>query len=236
MPNQIFINYRRSDSAGHAIALYNVLKEQLGKSNVFMDVDTIEPGMDFIEEIEKTIAKCNIFLVLIGSQWLTTMDNHGKRLDNPDDFVRNEIELALERDVRIIPVLVDGAAMPTLQELPSPLKPLSRRNAIEISNNRFNSDVTRLIRAIDQASRPPEAASDFKEPSVLTVDTTYNKHLQLTFQDYETEDDFELKELLEMEIRETLFEVTHKLGISAKIDELDISELKQLALSLGMIS
>ena len=115
-----------------------------------MDIDTIEPGVDFVETIEKAVGSCDVLIALIGKQWLTITDPAGRRrLDNPADFVRLEIKTALERNIRVIPALIPGAAMPRSQDLPDELEKLTRRNAIEISDTRFREDVDRLIRVLD---------------------------------------------------------------------------------------
>src|SRR5687768_99152 len=126
---RIFLNYRRDDSAGHAGRLYDELVHRFGGEHVFMDVDTIAAGADFVEVIERAVDASDVVLVLIGKRWLTGTDARSRRLHDPDDFVRVEIATAFERDKRIIPVLVQGAEMPGSQALPEALKRLARRNA-----------------------------------------------------------------------------------------------------------
>ena len=152
MSGRILINYRRDDSLGSAGRLYDRLVDHLSREKVFMDVDAIEPGVDFVEVIERAIGNCDVFVAVIGPDWLTITDDEGRRrLENPDDFVRLEIAAALERDIRVIPVLVKEATMPRTVDLPDNLKSLARRNAIEISHTRFDTDADRLIRAIERA-------------------------------------------------------------------------------------
>jgi hypothetical protein len=152
MNGQIFLSYRREDSRGVAGRLYDRLEHHFGHDRVFMDVDAIEPGIDFVKAIEDAVSTTDIFLVVIGPTWLTTTDNTGnRRLDNPEDFVRLEVGGALKRNLRVVPVLVDGAVMPRSIDLPDDLKALTRRNAIEISHTRFSMDAERLIRALEQA-------------------------------------------------------------------------------------
>jgi hypothetical protein len=152
MSGQVFISYRRDDSEGYAGRLYDRLSAHFGDERMFMDVDTIEPGVDFVQEIEKAVNSCDVLLALIGPHWLTTTDKQGKlRLENPEDFVRLEIAAALERGIRVIPILVQGASMPQSFALPENLRPLARRNAIELSYSRFHTDVDRIIRAIERA-------------------------------------------------------------------------------------
>jgi hypothetical protein len=145
----IFINYRREDSAGHAGRLFDGLSSRF-PGRVFMDIDTIEPGIDFVESITQAVRCCEVLIVVIGREWLHLTDASGhRRLDNPNDFVRLEIAAALERNIRIIPVLVEDAAMPKPEELSSDLLKLTRRNAIALSDARWAFDVDRLIQAIE---------------------------------------------------------------------------------------
>jgi TIR domain len=144
----IFISYRRDDTSGHAGHLYSLLNDKF-PGQVFMDIDKIEYGEDFVEVIKKTIETSNILIVLIGREWLTITDANGKRrLDNADDIVHVEIATALGRNKRIIPVLVEGARMPRQEELPAQLQSLARRHAIEITDSRLAHDVERLVRAL----------------------------------------------------------------------------------------
>src|SRR5437016_4343933 len=138
----IFVSYRRDDSAGYAGRLFDRLSAYfVGGDQIFMDVDHIEPGEDFARVIEEAVGSCEILIALMGRSWLTSRDETGRRLDNPNDFVRLEIAAALARGVRVIPVLVQGAQMPRPQDLPEDLLPLSRRNALELSDARWKYDV-----------------------------------------------------------------------------------------------
>ncbi len=125
-----------------------------------MDVDTIEAGLDFVEVLQNAVQSCDVLVALIGRSWLNIKDETGKRrLDNPEDFVRIEIAAALDRDIRVIPVLVDGAPMPRSTELPENLKPLARRNALQVNHHSFNADARRLISQLELALK---AAEDLK--------------------------------------------------------------------------
>ena len=116
-----------------------------------MDVDTIEPGVDFSEAISRALAACQVLVAVVGRAWLTATDERGRRrLDDPDDFVRLEIETALERGVRVIPVLAQGAVMPGRDDLPQSLAGLARRNALYIRHESFRSDAGRLVMAIER--------------------------------------------------------------------------------------
>ena len=167
-PNaKLFINYRREDTAPYAGRLYDRLIAHFGEDQVFIDIDQIEPGEDFVEAINSKVGACDIAIVSIGPNWLTVTDASGKRrLDDSEDFVRMEIVAALERKIRVIPVLVGGARMPRKHDLPEVLAPLSRRNAIELSETRFHSDVSRLIQAIE---KPRTLAEKKAEPPSMPV-------------------------------------------------------------------
>jgi hypothetical protein len=148
---RIFISYRREDSGASAGRLDDRLREHFGRDNVFMDIDTIEPGLDFTEVIERTVASCDILIALIGRQWLTSTDAAGqRRLDDPEDFVRREVATALRRDIRVIPVLVQDTPMPRAATLPDDLQPLTRREALELSDTHFHRDVDELIGVLDR--------------------------------------------------------------------------------------
>ena len=149
MSGKIFISYRREESAPYAGRLWDRLCEEFGRDQLFMDVDTIQPGENFVEIIEEYVGSCDVLIAVIGRQWLSVTDEGGnRRLENPGDFVRLEIAAALERDVRVIPVLVDGATVPAAKELPEDLSKLSKRNALEVSHTRFRADVDRLVSSI----------------------------------------------------------------------------------------
>ena len=148
---KLFINYRREDSAPYAGRLYDRLSAHFDSDQVFIDIDQIEPGEDFVEAINRKVGACEIAIVLIGPDWLHLTDAAGKRrLDDKEDFVRMEINAALQRKIRVIPVLVGGARMPRKEDMPEDLAALSRRNAIELSETRFHADVDRLIEAIEK--------------------------------------------------------------------------------------
>jgi hypothetical protein len=147
----VFICYRREDSAGFAGRIYDRLTKTFGRDGVFFDVDNIALGEDFVDILVERVGKCAALVVVIGRSWASSADVlNRRRLEDPNDFVRVEIEAALAREVRVIPVLVDGAAMPLLDDLPGNLKKLTRRQGIEISHTRFDSDVERLIRAVSR--------------------------------------------------------------------------------------
>lgn len=149
----IFINYRRDDTAGQAGRLYDELRSQFGSDQVFIDVNQIAPGADFVETVNQALTTTKVVLVLIGRQWLTVTDRRQRRrLDSASDYVRVEIASSLtHRGMRVIPVLLQGADMPDDEDLPDDLKPLSRRNALEIRDARWGDDVALLVRTLRQA-------------------------------------------------------------------------------------
>jgi ABC-type amino acid transport substrate-binding protein len=150
VPGRIFISYRREETAYPAGWLFDRLADHFRGGQVFKDVDSIQLGDDFVEVITRAVGSCDVLLTLIGEQWVTIADEQGRRrLDSPDDFVRLEIEAALTRKVRVIPILVDGARMPKADELPPSLAALVRRQALELSPNRFDFDTSRLLRVLD---------------------------------------------------------------------------------------
>ena len=165
---QIYISYRRQETAWPARQLYDELVEHFPAEHVVKDYT--EPGVDFVERITAAVGSCDVLLALIGPQWLTITDDNGqRRLDNPEDYVRIEIETALTRKIRVIPILVDEAPMPRENQLPASLAALVRRNALEINPDTF--DTQRLIatvrRTLEQelARRQQELASHYAQAS-----------------------------------------------------------------------
>jgi hypothetical protein len=148
---QVFICYRREETAPHAGRLYDAMVGHFGEDNVFMDVD-MAPGVDFVERITEVVSGCLALIVVIGPSWASARDEDGnRRLEDPADFVRLEVETGLGRsDVTPIPVLVAGARMPKAEELPAQLRPITRRNAVEMSETRWGYDVTRLFGALEE--------------------------------------------------------------------------------------
>jgi hypothetical protein len=166
---KLFINYRREDTAPYAGRLYDRLVARFGKETVFIDIDQIEPGEDFVDAIDRKVGVCDIAIALIGPKWLRVTDAAGKRrIDDSEDFVRMEIVAALERKIRVIPVLVGGASMPQKKDLPEALTLLSRRNAIELSETRFHADVDRLIQAIEKLIVSGEKTPDLQSRTQQT--------------------------------------------------------------------
>jgi TIR domain-containing protein len=154
-PPRVFVCYRREDASGHAGRLYDALAEKFGDENVFMDVDTIKVGADFTEAITNAVASCDALIALIGRDWATLTDETGRRrIDDPDDFVRLELETALERDVAVIPACVRGASFPADDQLPPSLAPLARRQGTDLRDTAWRDDVRRLIARLEGIVRP----------------------------------------------------------------------------------
>jgi peptide/nickel transport system substrate-binding protein len=152
--------------------LYDRLAARFGDDQVFMDVDAIAPGLDFTEVIAEAVSTCELLLAIIGPRWLNATDEEGRRrLDDPNDFVRLEIEAALERDIRVIPVLVEDARLPRAGDLPASLVKLVRLQAVELSHSRFHADTGRLLNVLEEtladAQAREEAAKAAREADEL---------------------------------------------------------------------
>ncbi len=145
MPGRIFISYRRQDAAGDAGRLADHLYRRFGPDRVFLDIDAIDPGTDFVRVLQSSLGETAAVLVVIGPRWLALTDEHGaRRIDDPNDFVRMEVEAALSRGVPVVPVLVQGAAMPRPSDLPAPLSGLVTRQAAALDHSEFHADAERL--------------------------------------------------------------------------------------------
>jgi flagellar biosynthesis GTPase FlhF len=158
MSGQIFISYRRDDSSAWAGRLSDRLSSHFPSNQIFMDVDTIEPGIDFVEAIEESVGSCDVLIAVIGTRWLNSSNPAGKRrLEIPEDSVRVEISTALKRGIRVIPVLVEGATMPEAADLPDELKALVRRNALKLSHDRFRTESELLASTVGRVLENAEA-------------------------------------------------------------------------------
>ena len=145
----VFVSYRREETAGEARALFNELSTKLGKESVFMDVDTIALGRDFRQILQEHLAACDLLLVIVGRGWLEVRNASGRiRLEDPSDFVRLEIETALKRNIPVTPVLVQGAQMPTVDQLPADIRDFAYRNGFELSHARWESDVAEMCKRL----------------------------------------------------------------------------------------
>jgi hypothetical protein len=163
---KIFISYRVHDTAGETGRLVDALKQYFSDDQIFMDIENLEPGADFTEAIEKSLDTCDVFLSIIGPHWLGDRDGQNIRINDPNDWVRLEVSTALQRNIRVVPVLVDGATLPKQEQLPQDLQPLLRRQAIEISNKRWRYDTDQLIRFLVQTvGITPKKATQGGQPS-----------------------------------------------------------------------
>lgn len=156
---QIFISYRRDDTAGYARALNDALAQQFGADRVFIDVDDIGAGQAFDARIAQAMGQSRVLLVLIGPRWLAPQDGGPPRLHQPDDFVRQEVAAGLAGGLQVIPLLFDGATMPAAAQLPDLLQPLATRQALVMDPRRFAADSQHLLAVLRQAlGDPPPAA------------------------------------------------------------------------------
>jgi hypothetical protein len=164
----VFISYRRGDAGDVVGRIYDRLVDRFGRTHVFKDVDSIPLGVDFRKHLSDSVGKCRVFLAVISRGWLQQSDGE-RRIDQPNDFVRIEMEAALSRNIPVIPVLVQGAALPGEQELPPSLRELAYRNATVVrADPDFHADIARLMDGIafhlqsgsDQTARASFSTSD----------------------------------------------------------------------------
>ncbi|MBI3156861.1 MAG: toll/interleukin-1 receptor domain-containing protein [Burkholderiales bacterium] len=145
----IFISYRRDESRHAAGRLADNLAEAFGAEAIFRDIEGIDPGVDFAQALDKALQSCVVMLVLIGPRWLLHVDDQGRRrIDQPGDWIRQEVATALARQTRVIPVLLEGAALPAEHDLPEDLRLLVRRQALELADGRWHGDLQRLVEAL----------------------------------------------------------------------------------------
>ena len=159
-PPQIFISYRRDDAAGYARAIGDALGREFGPERVFIDVDDIGAGQRFDEVIHQAVGGSRVLLVLIGRRWLGERSSQSARIHDPGDLVQREVAAALAAGMQVIPLLLDGAAMPGAAQLPTSLQALTGRNALAIDNTRFAADLARLLDALRPLVDPAPAMAD----------------------------------------------------------------------------
>jgi hypothetical protein len=153
MASKVFVSYRRDDSAGHAGRVTDRLAREFGRDLLFMDVDAIPLGTNFLKVLHEEVGKCGVLLAVIGPNynWLDARDDDGsRRLDDPSDFVRIEIATALQRNIPVIPILLDSASIPKANQLPKDLKELALRNGLNVRHASFHADLDRLIRRLKE--------------------------------------------------------------------------------------
>ena len=143
----IILSYRREDSAGVTGRIFDRLTQEFGTDRVFMDIDSMPAGVDFHDHLQEILADCGALLVVVGKTWRSQRKGQPARIMDPDDWVRIEVETALERSIPVVPLLIDGATLPTRDQLPESLWPLLRRNALPVDSGRdFHAQMTRLVR------------------------------------------------------------------------------------------
>ena len=169
---RIFISYRREEASGHAGRMYDAMVARFGAANVFMDVD-IAPGVDFVKHITSVVSSCTVLIAVMGKSWAEAPGPDGRpRLQDEADFVRLEVGTAVQNpDVTVIPALVDKAQMPRAEQLPEEMRPLARRNALELSDGRWRYDVGRLNDTLEELligltgfQAQPQPATPVPEP------------------------------------------------------------------------
>jgi formylglycine-generating enzyme required for sulfatase activity len=166
MSAKVFISYRRDESAGHAGRIHDRLEREFGRDLLFMDVDAIPLGTDFVDKIRAEVVKCDVLLAIIGPNWIDVRDESGRRrLDNVNDFVRIEIAAALKQDTPIIPILLEGTRMPRPGELPYALRDLTLRNGLDVRHASFHADMDKLVHRL----RLPSTELVQRRPPVPTL-------------------------------------------------------------------
>ena len=171
----IILSYRREDSAGVTGRIFDRLTQEFGTDRVFMDIDSMPAGVDFHEHLQEILADCGALLVVIGKSWRSQRKGQPARIMDPDDWVRIEVETALERSIPVVPLLIDGASLPVRDQIPETLWPLLRRNALPVDSGRdFHAQLSRLVRdmrlQLDPAGTGPVAvAANSAAQPVATV-------------------------------------------------------------------
>lgn len=173
---QVFVSYRRDDVPDAADRLTEDLRERFGHENVFIDIDSIEIGRDFVDVIAGWVGRADAFLAVIGRNWVEARGPDGqRRIEDPGDYVRIEIEAALQQDQLVVPVLIHGATAPPPSQLPESVAPLMRRNAVELTRRYWEEDVRTLMEALERFTRPGSTASpsgvESGDPNLLGAPT-----------------------------------------------------------------
>jgi TIR domain/PAN domain len=191
MSGKIFISYRRDDSRYQARMIYEAFLRRMPRENVFMDIDTIPLGVNFVKVLEGWVEQCEVLLVLMGPDWANSTDpKTGKRrLDNPKDFVRVEIRGALTRDIPVVPVMLDGAEIPDEAQLPDDIKGLLNRNAEFVEYRTFDGDVQRLLKKLGVGVNAKQTAAPATIAGTLRDQITDERSTRSSAEDIETQGD-----------------------------------------------
>jgi TIR domain len=171
MAAKVFISYRREDSAAYAGRIQDRLEREFGRDLLFIDVDGIPVGINFVKVLREEVAKCGVLLAVIGPDWLDVCGDDGvRRLDNLTDFVRVEIATALKREIPVIPILLDNARVPRADQLPEDLKELALRNGLNVRHASFHTDIDKLIRELKgQVSAAQPKTMEAPGPAAATA-------------------------------------------------------------------
>jgi hypothetical protein len=190
MSGKIFISYRRDDSRYQARMIYEAFLRRMPRENVFMDIDTIPLGVNFVKVLEGWVEQCEVLLVLMGEDWANSTDpKTGKRrLDNPKDFVRVEVRGALTRDIPVVPVMLDSAEIPDEHQLPDDIKGLLSRNAEFVEYRNFDADVQRLLKKLGVGSSAKQTAAPAAIAGTLR-DQAIERSTRSSAEDFETQGD-----------------------------------------------
>lgn len=184
-PLRIFVSYRREDTRDLAGRLHDRLSDRFANENVFIDVDTIEPGLDFRVALREAVGSCDALVAVIGRRWTGRTLLWRRRIDRENDYVRMEVEAALARDVRVVPVLVEDTEMPPPDDLPAPLAGLAYRNALTIRHASFHADASRLIVSLERLEREkaahPGTGLPREEETAVLVPRRVTRHRRRRF-------------------------------------------------------
>jgi len=157
----IILSYRREDSAGVTGRIFDRLAQEFGTDRVFMDIDSMPAGVAFYDHLQEILENCGALVVVVGKSWRSQRKGQPARIMDPDDWVRIEVETALQRGIPVVPLLIDGASLPTREQLPETLWPLLRRNALPVDSGRdFHAQLTRLVRDLHLQVDPAGARTD----------------------------------------------------------------------------
>ncbi|MDF0675674.1 MAG: SUMF1/EgtB/PvdO family nonheme iron enzyme [Nitrospira sp.] len=169
--SKILISYRREDSAYAIDRIDERLVQEFGRQAVFLDVDSIPHGVDFRKYLDEQVAKCEVFLAVIGPDWMGPRDSQGKtRLEDPGDFVRLEVESALKRQIPVIPVFVRGASIPPAQQLPTTIQDLAYRHGLALrSGADFRNDMNQLIASLKRVIQGQQESQKIPGQAVRAV-------------------------------------------------------------------